>query len=1336
MHAKFDRPLRVLLLSWLLACPQLPAQGLPSGAAADDLHAMVKPDPKRAKKLLELGSKEEAAGAPEQALAAYDQAARFAPFDVNIVGKAAELRSKLVQAHVDKAEQLTVKGDFLQASEELASALEIDPTNTILLERLKQVDSMSEHAKGQPAEEPPEGLAQLQPSKDKKNFNLRSDVQSAYQQVTASYGVKATFDPDLPARNVKLRLENVDFDTAMKILALQTGTFWKALNSKLIFVAPDTPEKRRTFETEIEQTFVLPDSVTAAEMTDVVKAVRDMTGTTRVQQSVATHSVTIRDTVPRVKLAGAVIKNLEQTHGELLLEVEFLEVDRDTAMKLGITPPANLKLYDVPPNLASALRSAPSYTALLTLLASVFGTVATGGISSLASAIPPIAAIGGGKTTFLLTLPTFSADFSKSLSLVQSGRQVLMRTEDGKPATFFAGERYPITLSLLSGSLVGVGVAQTPSVGGTSTAIQTEQFTVGQGPVALTSADFRGTGNQDLAVVNQVDNTITILLNQGPNAVTQFLQATGSPIVLGPPASSSSPSGITSPAVSLTVTNATLQSIAISPPTASVAPRGTVAFSAIGTYSDGTTQNITSNVNWTSSNTAVAIIGAQSGVALGQGGGTTQITATLGGITSGNVLLTGTNATLQSISISPATNSIARSGTQPLFATGTFSDGTTQDVTTSASWTSSNASVAAIGIGSGVVRGINTGSAQITATLGGATSGAASVTVTSATLKSIAVTPSNLAIAAGSSVQFSAVGTYSDGTTQNVTSSSAWSSSQTSVATIGAGSGLASGVSAGTTSITASQGGAGSPVSIATANLNSNVDSIPDLAVASQVNNSVIILLGNGDGTFTNPKQAVSYVVGNQPSGIVTGIFNTSTNGNQGFVVTNFADNSYSSFTGNGDGTFTEVKGSPFHLPTGETGPISITTGDFNGDGKPDLAIVNQTSNNVTILQGNGDGTFTEFTKSPIPTGKFPVAIASGTLAGSTGPGLAIANQNDDTVTVYLGNGDGTFTAASQSPLATTSAPGGVTIADFVGTSTGGIGITNLDSGTLTIYVDLGSGLFTEALEPAAGTSPDAIITGTFSGNTFPDIVVTNDISGSAGSVTLLVSPTSVIATPSNDQTPYPGSEYVDIGLKVKATPFVHPDNEVTLQLEYSATALSGSNFNGIPVISNQAVTQSIRLKEGETSIVAGMQDKEKSKSLTGIPGLAKLPYIGYLFGAENSSLTNNELLILITPRRVRTASREVRDIYAGRGDPGVRGAAGGGAAAPPPNVEPMETRPETPPANAPSLPGAPQPVTPPSPTPQPPPNQEPPARPPANPETPQQPNPPAQNPPANPTEQ
>ncbi len=1224
---------------------------------------MVKPDPKRAKKLVELGEKQEAAGSHEAALAAYDEAVRYSPFDVTILAKAAALRSRLVQAYVNDAEKLNVEGNFTGATQALAAALRIDPSNTIVLERMKQVASMHAEAKDLPAEEPPEGLPRLKPEKGTKSFHLRTDLQSAYQQVTAAYGVRVAFDGDLRSSNVKLQLQDVDFDTAMTVLTAETGAFWKVLSSNMIFVAADTSEKRKAFDTVIEQTFVLPTSISSTEFADIVKVVRDFTGTLHLQQSLNAHTLTIRDTIPRVHLAGAIIKNLEQVHGEVLLDIELLEVDRNQATQMGITPPASATLYYLDPPLLAQLRAATSLTSVLSLLGPALG------VSSLTS-LPNVSGFGGGKTTFLITLPTLSGQLSQALNLVQSGRQVLLRAEDGKPATFFAGERYPITLSLLSASLGSA--TPTASVGGTTTILPLQQFTVGHAPVSMANADFRSIGVQDLAVLNQLDDNVTILLNQGAGAATQFAQASGSPISLN---TGSTKSPVASPTVSLTVTSATLQSIAVITTGASLAPGATQQFTAIGTFSDGTKQDISSNAAWTSTNTAVATIGSQTGLALGKGAGTTQINATFAGIISPAVTLIGTSATLRSIAITPTTAPISRSGTLQYTATGTFSDGTKQNVTSSATWSTSNFNVATIGTASGVARGIGAGSATISATLNSITSPSVALTVNSATLASISVTPASASIAAGTSQHFTATGTYTDGSTQNITSTSVWTSSNATDATINGGSGIATGVAAGTASITAKQGGAGTPVSIAAGTLNLINNGYPDLAVASQTTNTVNILIGNGDGTFSLGQ---TYATGNRPSSIAIGTFNTNNNSYPGFVVTNFADNSFSVYLGNGDGTFTPVSGSPFPLPSGQTGPIAVTVNDFNQDGIQDLAILNQTSNNVTVLEGNGNGTFKLFPNNPLPTGHFPVSISSGTLAGSTGPALAIANQNDNSVTVYLGNGNGTFATAPQSPFSTGAAPSGITIADLANTSYGGIAVTVPSAGTVIGFLDEGNGTFSTGVDSPAGDDPGAIIVGDFTGSTYPDVVLANNIPDAVGMVTLLVSPASNIPGASNGQTPYPGSEYVDIGLKIKATPYIHSNDEVTLQLEYELKALSGANNNGIPIISNESFTQSVRLREGETSIISGLLDREATKSITGIPGLAQIPFAGYLFGTRNKSLTDNELLILITPRELRIPGHHAPDIYAGRGDVSGRGSASVGVS--PPTRAPEETPPQNPP--------------------------------------------------------
>src|SRR3981189_2559103 len=87
-----------------------------------------------------------------------------------------------------------------------------------------------------------------------------------------------------------------------------------------------------------------------------------------------------------------------------------------------------------------------------------------------------------------------------------------------------------------------------------------------------------------------------------------------------------------------------------------------------------------------------------------------------------------------------------------------------------------------------------------------------------------------------------------------------------------------------------------------------------------------------------------------------------------------------------GNSTFTQVAGSPFALPTSVSGPVAMTVADFNADGKPDLAIANQTTlanpsvahGNIVVLQGKGVGSFNEFSGSPITVGTLPVAVASG----------------------------------------------------------------------------------------------------------------------------------------------------------------------------------------------------------------------------------------------------------------------------------------------------------------------------------------------------------------------
>ncbi len=266
--------------------------------------------------------------------------------------------------------------------------------------------------------------------------------------------------------------------------------------------------------------------------------------------------------------------------------------------------------------------------------------------------------------------------------------------------------------------------------------------------------------------------------------------------------------GITSPAQTLTVTSAKLVSIAITPVNPIIAKGETQQFTANGTYTDGNIKNITSIATWSSSNTSIATIDA-SGLATSVAPGTTLINATSEGITSPAQTLTVTPANLVSIAVTPLNPTIAKGLSQQFTANGTYTDGSIKNITSTATWSSSNTSVATIDA-SGLATSVAPGTTLINATSDGIISPARTLTVTSAKLVSIAVTPINPTVAIGQTQQFIANGTYSDGTKKNLTSIAAWSSSNTSVATIDA-SGLAASVAAGTTLINATSDGISSP---------------------------------------------------------------------------------------------------------------------------------------------------------------------------------------------------------------------------------------------------------------------------------------------------------------------------------------------------------------------------------------------------------------------------------------------------------------------------------------------------------------------------------------------
>ena len=273
-----------------------------------------------------------------------------------------------------------------------------------------------------------------------------------------------------------------------------------------------------------------------------------------------------------------------------------------------------------------------------------------------------------------------------------------------------------------------------------------------------------------------------------------------------------------------------------------------------------------------------------------------------------------------------------------------------------------------------------------------------------------------------------------------------------------------------------------------------NGDGIPDLAVTTASASTVTILLGNGDGTFSTA--GLIPIAGPDSQQVVVGDFNGDGKADLALL---FADiNLVQVLLGDGDGTFTALPA----IPAPDAAGFLFATADFNGDGKADLVLANNFTDTLTILLGNGDGTFTAAAAAPAING-FPQSVAVGDFNGDGIPDLAVAintgaNGVPSSVEILLGNGDGTFTPTAESP-ATGDNPASIVTGDFNGDDILDLAVANMyantfSPGTVTVLLGNGDGTFTPTpVSPVVGFLPNSIAVGDFNGDGIPDLVTANE---------------------------------------------------------------------------------------------------------------------------------------------------------------------------------------------------------------------------------------------------
>jgi parallel beta-helix repeat protein len=574
----------------------------------------------------------------------------------------------------------------------------------------------------------------------------------------------------------------------------------------------------------------------------------------------------------------------------------------------------------------------------------------------------------------------------------------------------------------------------------------------------------------------------------------------------------------------LTVTAPVLASIAVNPHPASVAVGRTEQFTATGTYSDGTTQNLTSTATWTSSAATIATV-SSGGLATSVAKGAATITATSGTI-HGAATLTITAAVLTSIAVTPASPSIPAGEKQQFAATGTYSNGTTQTLTNTSTWTSSATTIATVSSG-GLATGVTPGTTTITAT-SGAITGSASVAVRAPVLVLLSVSPGNAVIAKGTSQQFAATGTYSDGSAQDLTSSVTWSSSST-VAGIASG-GLASGEGMGTAIITATSGsisgsatlnvGQAVLVSMAVTPANASLamgTTLPLIATGTYSDGSTLVVTNTATWTTTDSSIAT---VNNQGAASSVALGSTTVTAALGTI-------SGSTTVTVNPAVLVSIAVTPAVpvIPLGTTQAFTAT-GTYTDGSTQNITSTVEWSSDTPGVSTISTGGPTPAVASSAGVGSANITASEGGVSGSTtltvtGAALVSMAVIPATPTIALGTtqaftATGTYTDGSTQNLTSTATwssdtPATATInsaglGQSVGTGTATVSATSGTVSGSTVLTVTAAALVSIAINPstatiAMGTTQQFTATGTFTDGTTQDLTQSGHWSSTVATV-------------------------------------------------------------------------------------------------------------------------------------------------------------------------------------------------------------------------------------------
>ncbi|PYX09857.1 MAG: type II and III secretion system protein, partial [Acidobacteria bacterium] len=412
----------------------------------------------KAKSFFNKGRDAEARQNYEQAYEDFKQAYEFKPKDIQYRSSYERTRFLAAASHVHRGQLLRDAGKLDDAMAEFRKAAEIDSASFIAQQEIRRTQKMIDAASSSPSPQsdtPPrtglqkrlddaQGPVELAPiSNVPITLKLTEDTKVIYDTVGKLAGINVLFDPDYTSRRIRIELNGVTLEEALQIIAMESKTFWRPVTPNTIFVASDTPAKRKDIEQSVIKTFYLANLSQPTELQDVVNALRQILEISRIQPLNSQGALVVRGTPDQIALAEKLVGDLDKAKSEVIVEVAVMQISRDKMRNLGISPPTSATVA-LQNNINTTTGTGTTTT----------GTTTTGTPNQI-----NLNRLGNlNATDFTVTIPpaTATALFSdSSVKLIQNPQ---IRAVDGQKASLKIGDKVPVATGSFQPGIGGVGI--------------------------------------------------------------------------------------------------------------------------------------------------------------------------------------------------------------------------------------------------------------------------------------------------------------------------------------------------------------------------------------------------------------------------------------------------------------------------------------------------------------------------------------------------------------------------------------------------------------------------------------------------------------------------------------------------------------------------------------------------------------------------------------------------------------------------------------------------------------------------------------------------------------